>query len=342
MANKKKFRPLLTPRYLRCKGNARLLENDLRHYNSLRKSIFEIKSIVDSGPPKYNFGRINCLESQNDYRVLIKHINENRSLIKSLKEIENRPNKYVLVDTGIIPKNEYYHKFKMKQDMKRVRENAILYNAICQIQSNYNCENLKHEWTRRYRAFVDSSRFKFTINNKPSMDERLKAWPSMSELPSLTKNKTRCLMTFKVQDGETLGHVKFELYNGITPITVEHFCNIMKIYGEQYFVNAIKPNTYIEIKNSVKIDSRKKSKVFVNEKYLLNNYRPGVLSLEFKPNSDFQKFQVSLTADKNRNTFIIPFGKVVSGFNTFVKMNGYARRIGKPLVNITVTKFKLL
>ncbi|KAL3277263.1 hypothetical protein HHI36_012614 [Cryptolaemus montrouzieri] len=317
-----KFVPTTIPRMCISPKNKMVRENDLKIYNEHLERCFYAKAYVDSSPPSFNI----------------------HQRLRPMKMIENSFQGEVdTVNAGINFHASSLRAFQFKL-LEIEKENKKIYDRIISQTSTYAYDPM--EWRRRKKILQDTARYPIVLFKKRNIDREVSKQPSISLGLSKQPLHVECFMDFKVEKGEYLGRIIMELYQDFAPITVQNFVEICKGSNKLSYKNCpvhyIVKNQYLETGDITKGTGSGGfsifGKSFDEENHKLKHSKPGTLSMvRLKNQKNNSKFCITFRPIEKLDKQNVVFGKVIMGIDVLMKINGYGREIGKPLVKVIIS-----
>lgn len=340
------FRPKLKPRYLPWEVCKAKWAEDLKFYNMHLERIHNASCSLDNTPPALNVNYyLQKRKCFTDYNRAYEIDKENKILLRKITAIDRKGG-----DIKTVNPLAYFSvsRWRRHLDQMRVieRENRRVHDVICNSRSHYAKRTMTDEWKKFLVRMVLSSKFPVSIFKKTSADRALRRAASISEHLNIKKiSRPQCFLDFQVLEGEYLGRIVVELYSDIVPITVKNFTSICQPYGNLTYKNCpvhrIVKGRFLET-GDITLGTGMGGcsffgKEFDEENHVLKHTKAGVLSMvrvgKQKNNSRFCITFASMQEWDKKN---VVFGKVVYGAAVLEKINGYGRKIGKPLSPIVI------
>ncbi|XP_045464938.1 peptidyl-prolyl cis-trans isomerase E-like [Harmonia axyridis] len=338
-----KFVPTTIPRYNKAGVEKHVWMSDLREYNEHRKRCFYAKPIVDARPPyldlSVKFKPLICYKDAHQAMMIDK---QNKHFMMRLIEMDRLGG---FTDTVNSAANFHMSNWQGQKGnmLKIVKQNKEFHKRIIAVKSYYAYK--PKEW----RHFLDSLRkaahYPLTVLKKRDLDEEVKAQPSISIGFPKISNHIECFMDFTMQNGEYLGRITIELYHEIAPLHVHNFVDFCEKYSQQtkknIIVQRIVKDRYFEsnfITNNKTENKGKRNTKPVRKIFKMKHSRAGTISMiRDETHSNNLKLCLTLCPMPELDRKNEVFGKVTKGIDVLVKINGYGRKIGKPLDVIIIS-----
>ncbi|KAK9881923.1 hypothetical protein WA026_018117 [Henosepilachna vigintioctopunctata] len=322
--------------------------NDLRRYNKHLKSLYQAKAIVNTRPIEINLrNRLGHTKRWRDMNRVQQIDRENKEFMKRLLAIDRFGGTLDQINTDC-------YKYRItkwtvqRNKMNTIdKENRILYERMCETEPYYSRSKYMEEWKTTCMKLKGAAKFPFILFKKTSLDEKLKAQPTISCGLQKTGPRFYCYLDFQVQDGEFIGRLIVELYHDYVPATVRNFLHICRgEFGLNYAkcpVYRIVKDRYLETGDIIKGNGTAGrsiyGKKFNEENHILKHSRPGVLSMIRVGNhQNDSKFCITFRNMEEWDKKNVVFGKVIAGASVLEKINGYGRKLGKPMKPIFISK----
>lgn len=347
---KKVYKLKKIPRILLKKQNNNNAYKDLEEYNDHRYRIHTTKPKVDDKAAAFNF-----MES----------LNKRRALDDALAQRQiDQENKKLLIRLYTIDKlggaqnqshacMQYSKIEQFQQHYKKIYiQNLKLYERIKNAKSIYGHKEMRIEWQKKKKA-IDHISLYATLDSikKRTEDEKLLSMPSVCQdllLLDSIQNKLYAYLEFSIKGGKKLGKVYVQLYQDVVPVTVQNFyeiCSARNKFGYTYKhckVHQIKKGYYLETGDITHGTGRGGSSIygknFTEENHILKHTKPGVLSASrIKFNENNSKFIITFNPMESLDRKNVVFGCIYKGLDVLRVMEGYARKIGKPIVDIIIS-----
>ncbi|XP_044757157.1 uncharacterized protein LOC123315505 [Coccinella septempunctata] len=342
-----KFVPVTTPRYNKAGVVKNIWMSDLKIYNEHRKRCFYARPKIDTKPPLLDLGtKIKPLLLYNDAYCAAHLDQQNKQLMKRLIEIERLGGLTDCVNSQINfhMSNWNYHKANMHRIQK---ENKEFHRRIAAVTSLYKYN--PKEWKHFVQALKKDAHYPLIVFAKKDLDKEIKTQPSISTgLPTIS-NHVECFIDFTVENGEYLGRIILELYQEIAPLQCQNFLDFCESYSEQttknnIIIQRIVKDRYLEscfiTNNRADIMHRKRNKKspVVHQVHKLKHTRTGTISMiKDEKRMNNLKICITLCPMPQLDRTNVVFGKVTKGIGVLMKINGYSRKIGKPLETISIS-----
>ncbi|KAK9881922.1 hypothetical protein WA026_018116 [Henosepilachna vigintioctopunctata] len=340
-----KYVPVTTPRMNIYSVRKDIWFNDLREYNDHRKKCFYAKSSIDNKPCLINLKeRLNAARLEGDC-IRARNIDvENKKMLKMFIAIERFGG----------PVNTVNSKVNIRQSKRLAnesqmlyidKENKLMYKRLQEVKSRYSYD--PKEWKHWKNELKNSANFPFILFKKRNLDKSLRTEPSISSGLNQVDIYIHCFMDFKVHKGEYLGRVIILLYYFFEPLLVQHFSRSCSELEQPNYKNClvhrIVKNKYLEAGNvAVKSNFGTSTAVYEGKFNHMNNKlkhtKTGTLSMVREKNLKYtSKFCITFQPMEQLDRRNIVIGKIVSGADVLMKINGYGRKIGKPLIKIVIS-----
>ncbi|CAH0559703.1 unnamed protein product [Brassicogethes aeneus] len=348
----KKFRPNKIPRFLPSKATQQPALRDLEAYNEHRYRVFTALPKIDDQPCKFKVADyLKSRKAYDDARRQQTIDKENKAILKKIVHINRTGGlvdcfyyKACMYNSNIEELNNSYEKIR--------KHNLKLYNNLLKAKSTYEKENMDNLWKKVYHQIEHNCKYDLVIFKKESEDNKLKLYPSLTQNLNIelsTENsKQYCYLDFSEKNGRKIGRVYIQLYSNIVPKTVQNFyemCSGQNEFGYTYknaLVYRIKKGHYMETGDITYNNSRGGvsiyGKRFREENHELKHSRPGVLSMvRVGKRSNNSKFVITFAPMEILDKKNVVFGSIYKGMKVLKIIQGYARKIGKPMADIIIS-----
>ncbi|KAJ3667002.1 hypothetical protein Zmor_002413 [Zophobas morio] len=344
----KKFRPCKIPRYLIGSASPQLIATDLAEFNAHRYKVFTAKPRTDTNPPKMNpFKYVDIRKLRSDEERLKLIDKENKEILKAINTVNRTIGRIDSYNPHAYANKSKWlgHVITMK---KIENKNKTIYHKIVSASSSYQREAMNRFWTGVIKKLQLTSKFPLVILQKPPLDHELSKEPSISCGLEKLSERPLCFLEFQVVDGPFLGRMEIELYHDHVPVTVQNFLEICsgqnkkKLSYKNCPVHRIVPGKFLATGDITLGTGRGGTSIygkdFSEEGHKLKHTRTGVLSMcRVHKHDNNSLFCITFTAMESLDNQNVVFGKVIKGAHHLLKIEGYGRRVGKPLLPIIIS-----
>lgn len=348
VSDQKTFKPRTTYRYLPGQISKNLNDLDLKIYNEHKFRMFMVKPVVNTKPFELNPGKwLNRKKLREDLAYAIAVDKENKELLKRIYLIDKIGGDVNTYNPIAYRRNDKWKTYEKKK-LKIQKENKSLHRKIVKSTSYYQTKVYAQEWQNKTLKFLQHSTiFPFIILKRKCFDDILRSQASISHFQIVGKLvRPLCFLEFEVKNGEKLGKAIIELYYDYAPVTVQNFLCICKgengLSYKNCSVHRIISNEYLETGDITQGNGRGGfsiyGRTFPEENHVLKHSKAGVLSMKRIPHADNNsQFCITFKRMESLDHKNVVFGRVIKGNENILKIQGYARRIGKPYVEIVIS-----